>query len=318
MSIHSKPIEVVPYNPTWPQMFEEEATLIRQALGENCLAVHHIGSTSIPGLAAKPIIDIIPVVRDITQVDQTTEKIEALGYDAKGEFGMLFRRFFQKDTPQEAYNVHVFEEENPEIDRHLKFRDWMRTHPEDRDAYAALKQNLAEQFSHDRMGYCFGKDAFVASIDVKAGATGLRIVRALSDKEWTAVKTFRQREFFDKAGIEEPYAWTFNHPDHVHLVLYKGAAIVGYAHIQLWPENRAAIRIIVIDKAVRNQGLGGHFLTQCERWLGMQGYLSLHTEASPTAKRFYDKQNYERMPFNDPDGYEGVPEDIPMGKRLVE
>ncbi len=317
MTTPTKPVEVVLYNPTWPQMFEEEAALIQQSLGENCLAVHHIGSTSVPGLAAKPIIDIVPVVRDIAQVDQTTEKMETLGYAAKGEFGMLFRRFFQKNMPQAAYNVHVFEEGNSEIDRHLKFRDWMRNHSEDRDAYAALKQTLAEKFSQNMLGYCSGKDAFVAAIDVKAGAKGLRIVEALTDREWAAAKSFRQREFFDKASIDDPYTWTFDHPDHVHLILYKGAAIVGYAHIQLWPESRAAIRIIVIDESVRNQGLGEHFLTQCERWLRTQGRISLHTESSPAAKRFYDKQGYTLIPFNDPDGYEGGPEDIPMGKRLV-
>ena len=316
MTTRTKPIEVVPYDPAWPQVFETEAILITHALGENCLAVHHIGSTSVPGLAAKPIIDIVPAVRDITQVDQVAEKMKNLGYAVKGEHGMLFRRYFQKDTPQGSYNVHVFESENSEVVRHLKFRDWMRSHPEDRDAYAALKQNLAAQFPHDMMGYCFGKDAFVAAIDEKAGATGSRLVRALSHKEWTAAKAFRQREFFDKVSIEDPYAWPFDHPDHVHLIFYQDAGIVGYAHLQLWPENRAAIRIIVIDEAFRNQGLGEHFLTQCERWLWTQGIKSLHTESSPAAKRFYEKQNYELMPFNDPHGYEGGPEDIPMGKRL--
>ena len=88
-------IEVVTYKNEWASMFKTEAQLIKQALGDNCLTVHHIGSTAVPGLAAKPIIDISPVVKSIQQVDQDTASMEQLGYEAKGEFGVLFRRYFQ-------------------------------------------------------------------------------------------------------------------------------------------------------------------------------------------------------------------------------
>src|SRR5436190_21363500 len=93
----TRKIEVVPYNPAWPQLFEEEAAKIKQALGENCIAVHHIGSTAVPGLSTKPILDMSPVVLDIMRVDQATPSMRSLGYEAKGEFGMLFRRFFTKE-----------------------------------------------------------------------------------------------------------------------------------------------------------------------------------------------------------------------------
>ena len=81
-------IEVVEYDPTWPKLFELEAERIKQVLGYNCIEIHHIGSTSIPGLSAKPIIDILPVVRDIQEVDKATKVMESLGYEAKGEYGM--------------------------------------------------------------------------------------------------------------------------------------------------------------------------------------------------------------------------------------
>ena len=91
-----KLIEVVPYEPNWPMEFEQEAGQIKKALGDNCIEIHHIGSTSIPNLAAKPIIDMIPVVLDISKVDSANAAMQALGYEAKGEYGMLFRRYFQK------------------------------------------------------------------------------------------------------------------------------------------------------------------------------------------------------------------------------
>ncbi|CDZ81906.1 dephospho-CoA kinase/protein folding accessory domain-containing protein [Candidatus Rubidus massiliensis] len=90
----NRTVKVVSYDPKWPLMFEAEAALIKQALGSNCLAVHHIGSTSIPGLSAKPIIDILPVVKNILEVDASTEAMENLGYDVKGEYGIAFRRYF--------------------------------------------------------------------------------------------------------------------------------------------------------------------------------------------------------------------------------
>ena len=274
----TRKIEVVPYNPAWPQLFEEEAAKIKQALGENCIAVHHIGSTAVPGLSTKPILDMSPVVLDIMRVDQATPSMRSLGYEAKGEFGMLFRRFFTKEHM--AQNVHIFEQGNPEIERHLKFRDWMRVHEDDRKAYAALKQDLALKYPNDRDAYCLGKEDFVSEIDSKTGFTGLRVVHALTPREWTTARNFRQKYFFDKVPIEDPYTWTFDHKDHAHLVLYKGTNIIGYTHIQLWKDQRAALRIIVIEERFRGQGLGGQFLALCERWLKQKGFHVLQTQAN--------------------------------------
>jgi GrpB-like predicted nucleotidyltransferase (UPF0157 family) len=167
--IMTRIIEVVPYKNEWPNMFEAEAKLIKQALGENCLAIYHIGSTAVPGLAAKPVIDMLPVVKNILQVDSVTNAMAQLGYEAKGEFGIPFRRFFQKGGDQRTYHVHVFEEGNPEIERHIQFRDWMRTHSDDKEAYENLKKALSLKFPHDIVNYCMGKDDFIASIDAKTG-----------------------------------------------------------------------------------------------------------------------------------------------------
>jgi GrpB-like predicted nucleotidyltransferase (UPF0157 family) len=136
-------IEVVEYDPSWPKLFELEAERIKQALGCNCIEIHHIGSTSIPGLSAKPVIDMLPVVRDIQEVDKATKVMESLGYEAKGEYGIAFRRYFQKGKNIRTHHVHVYQENDPEISRYLKFRDWMRSHPEDAKTYARLKQELA-------------------------------------------------------------------------------------------------------------------------------------------------------------------------------
>lgn len=310
-----KNIEVVTYNPQWPELFESEAKLIKQALGNNCITIHHIGSTSVPGLSAKPIIDMLPVVRDIQAVDTATKAMESLGYEAKGEYGIAFRRYFQKDKDVRTHNVHVYQEGDPEISRYLKFRDWMRSHPDDAEKYAKLKEELAAKFPQDILQYCNGKDAFVASIDIKDGFDGWRIVQALTDREWSAVRHLRQHYFFKSQA--DPYTWTFEHKDHIHLVFYKNADIIGYVHLQFWPEHRAALRIIVIDERYRNLGFGSQFLKLCERWLLHRGFKELFVQSSPKAYNFYCNHGYMRMPFKDSDGYITDPQDIKIGKLLT-
>lgn len=136
------------------------------------------------------------------------------------------------------------------------------------------------------------------------------------EPEWAAARLYRQKYFFDKLAIMDPYTWTFNHPEHVHFILYYGTSVCGYAHIQLWPQARAALRIIVIDEPYRKQGLGIKFLGFCEQWLADKGYRTLHIEASPESLNFYIKQGYEPMDCMDPDGYENDPHDISIGKYL--
>lgn len=142
----------------------------------------------------------------------------------------------------------------------------------------------------------------------------LRIINVLTDSEWNAARTFRQKYFFDKVPILDPYLWTFDHQDHIHFILYKGVDIIGYAHAQLWPEKRAALRIIVIDEKQRNNGYGGEFLNLIEKWLKHQHVKTLHIESSPEAYKFYCKHDYINMPFDDPDHYESCSDDIEIGK----
>jgi GrpB-like predicted nucleotidyltransferase (UPF0157 family) len=267
-------IEVIPYDTDWPKIFEAEAKKIKKALGDNCITIHHIGSTSVPGLAAKPVIDMIPVVRDILLVDHTNAKMQALGYAVKGEYGMLFRRYFSKLDA----NIHIYEQDSGEIDRCLKFRDWMRSHPEDKDAYANLKETLAQKFPNDIFNYCSGKDAFVAAIDKKTGFSGLRVVKALTPTEWAFVKKARQK-FFDTISALDPYTYTVEHPDHVHFVLYQASEVIGYTHIELLPQAKAVLHMMVIDETKDNKQLDTQFLAFCEKWLKSQGYHIIRVES---------------------------------------
>lgn len=309
-----KNIKILPYNPNWPLEFEQEAKKIKKALGNNCVAIHHIGSTSVPGLSAKPIIDIVPVVKNINLV---TEAMLNLGYETGNELFIIpFRRFFSKGKELRTHNVHVFEENSPEIDCHLKYRNWLINYPKDRDAYAKLKQNLAAQYPDDMNSYYNGKEEFILNLGAKTRWNGLRMLSIYTAKEIDKAKFLRQKYIFDQTGLKDPYLWTFKAKDHIHFVLYKGSDIIGYVHLQLWPEKRAAMRIIAIDENYRNHGYGGEFLKLCEQWLTNQGYKSLHIESSPEAYSFYKKYGYIEVSFNDPDNYPSDERDIAVGKIL--
>lgn len=309
---------VTAYNSDWPIMFDAEAIKIRDALGDNCIAVHHVGSTSVPGLIAKPKIDIIAVVKDPANIIEPLEKI---GIKFRGEYNIPMHYGFSKRGSTEV-NLHVYEEGHPEIELNLLFRDYLRDHPEIRDEYANLKEELLKNSSsHEKKnsmftGYNLGKDAFIHKVLKAANFNRIRLMLSTHYSEWDMAKKFRQKYFFQPIGISDPYTWTFDHKDHIHLILYQGVEIIGYAHVQLWPDHRAAIRIIVIDEAYRQHGFGSQFLQLCERWLKRKGIRSLHCESRPNTVNFYRRNGYTEMLFEDPSGEAPSPQDVEMGKIL--
>lgn len=155
-------IVVVPYNPDWPEQYRAEAVKIAAVFGPELVTIHHIGSTSVPGLSAKPIIDMMPVVCDITAVDLFNPAMIRLGYQPKGENGIPGRRYFVKGSDaSRTHHVHIFALDNPEVKRHLDFRDYLIAHPAEAQRYAALKAELAWQFPHDIHSYMAGKNGFI-------------------------------------------------------------------------------------------------------------------------------------------------------------
>ena len=165
----ARKIEVVDYRPEWADMFQSESKKIRSILGKNCKAVYHIGSTSVKGMPAKPIIDIMPVVRDISLVDAHNKEFEALGYECRGEFGIPGRRFYAKGGDNRTHHIHIFELSNQtDIQRHLAVRDYLAAHPDKAEEYSSLKKKLAAEFPYDNDGYCNGKDKYMKELEQKA------------------------------------------------------------------------------------------------------------------------------------------------------
>lgn len=162
----ARQIEIVTYNPEWPAIYEQEANHIKGVLAGTLVTIHHIGSTAIPGLSAKPTIDLLLVVTMHTVLDAKQAAMRSLGYQPKGEHGLPGRRYFVKSAGEvHLFHLHAFERGHPEIDRHLDFRDYLRTHPAHAEAYRALKQDLVKQFSQQPQAYTRGKETFIRKID---------------------------------------------------------------------------------------------------------------------------------------------------------
>lgn len=162
-------IEVVPYDPNWKKKFKMEAVNIKEIFKNEILGIHHIGSTAIPEICAKPIIDILVEVHNIEKIDDYNNDMRELGYIPKGEFDIPKRRLFIKGSEEfRTFHVHIFEKGNSEIERLLKFRDYMVAHPKEAQKYSHLKKNLAREYPKNIDGYIDGKDAYIRSIDKKA------------------------------------------------------------------------------------------------------------------------------------------------------
>lgn len=158
-------IVVVKYVSEWPEKFAAEARRLSDTLTSALIAIHHIGSTSVPGLAAKPIIDILAVVRSLNELDACKDAIMALGYEPKGEFGIVGRRLFAKGSDAyRTHHVHAYEPGHLEIGVHLDLRDYLRAHPNHAHRYAELKAQLAERHRNDIEAYIAGKGPLVREL----------------------------------------------------------------------------------------------------------------------------------------------------------
>lgn len=161
-------VNVLPYDGQWPLLFANEADELKRILGKELLDIHHFGSTSVPGLAAKSIIDMLAVVKEIGLLDNFNGEFHKIGYEGKGENGIPGRRYFQKGGDDRTHHLHIYQVGSPEIERHLVFRDYLRAHPAVAKEYGELKIRLSEQFPSDIDSYINGKEELASEIQAQA------------------------------------------------------------------------------------------------------------------------------------------------------
>ncbi len=193
-------ITVVAYNPQWPQLFSQEAKILKEIFGDLAINIYHKGSTSVPNLMAKPIIDITIEVEDISSVNQLNKSLAAVGYGALGEYGMPLRRLFAKGDPR-THHLHVWDKGHAEIAKDLLFRDTLIQNAAARIAYENLKKKLSAQYQFEPEQYIFGKDRLIKEILRVAGYNGLSMVFVLLESEKQAYRNFMKEDFVPNKSL---------------------------------------------------------------------------------------------------------------------
>jgi len=171
-------VNLVEYNPEWRALFKNVSIEIESILKENCLEIHHIGSTAIPYIYSKPIVDVLIIVKNLNEVDSLNQQFNVLGYVCMGEYGIQGRRFYYKSKTKRTLNIHLFEKESPEILRYISFKEFMLTHNDYAKAYSLIKQSLAKVFPYDRENYTNGKASFIQVIDYKTDSASTAQLKA--------------------------------------------------------------------------------------------------------------------------------------------
>jgi GrpB-like predicted nucleotidyltransferase (UPF0157 family) len=156
-----EPVVVIDYDPNWPEEFERLKSRVVDALGEVVVRVEHVGSTAVPGLTAKPIVDLYAVVDDM---DRATELLAALGYKAEGELGVPGRRGFSWPAGEKRHHLYICPPDHAGLASVVRFRDYMRTHPEEALEYGELKRKLAIRHRNDQEAYADGKTLFIEAV----------------------------------------------------------------------------------------------------------------------------------------------------------
>ena len=162
------PVELLAHSDSWARLAEIERGRLTELLEVNLVAVHHIGSTAIPGIRAKPIIDLCPEVHVLSRLDEARLQLCSLGYQWWGEYGMRGRRYCTLDdqeTQKRRVQLHCFERGDPNIERHLAFRDYLKAHPHAAHEYEAVKIYARELHPDDSYAYSEAKSAWISAIE---------------------------------------------------------------------------------------------------------------------------------------------------------
>ena len=170
-ALKTERVEVVPYDPNWQARFEEVRQYLLGILSGQDARVEHVGSTSVPGLAAKPILDIDIVLQNGADFEVVRSSLEANGYCHIGNLGITGREAFKYDHKLQlmSHHLYVLWEDSDELKRHLTFRDWLRSHPQDREAYAQVKIAAARHFPDDISAYIDAKSDVILDIYKRSG-----------------------------------------------------------------------------------------------------------------------------------------------------
>ena len=169
MKTNNRNYKIIPYDPQWPILFSKESERISHIIGDNILEIHHIGSTSVPGMSGKATIDILFVVDDISKIDDYISYLKKIGYASLGSRNAKNSHLFEKEVDdQRLFIIHFYKNNHPEIFQILAIRDYLRAHPNKADQYSEFKLSLFQKFPNDYVQYRKLKDEYMENLKNEA------------------------------------------------------------------------------------------------------------------------------------------------------
>jgi GrpB-like predicted nucleotidyltransferase (UPF0157 family) len=163
--------QVLPYDPSWRERFEKEAQTIKEIFTDNIVRIEHIGSTSVPGMSGKPLVDVLVLVKDVASIDQHNETMQKAGLTPKGDLlGKGGGLFIRENGNENLTNVHVYEDGHEHVPEMLNLRNYLREHPEEVEAYSDIKKELIAKYQEDYGSYRREKDVYMEELKKRANA----------------------------------------------------------------------------------------------------------------------------------------------------
>jgi GrpB-like predicted nucleotidyltransferase (UPF0157 family)/GNAT superfamily N-acetyltransferase len=303
-------VRLVPYTAEWKRLFEEEKARLQAAIGPYVLDIQHVGSTSIPGMVAKPIIDIGISVTSFEGARICIQPVEQLGYEYRGEFGIPLRHYFVKGDPR-THHLHMHELGSPDWENQVLFRDYLIQHPALADEYAALKVDLAQRYPADREAYLEAKAPFIQRVmgmarsarnEIRQAAVkdcpGLAQVQV--DSYRTAYAGLFPEPYLQRFSYEEQEQdwreWLAASTDDVLLVAVSNEGqVLGYvlarADPDLFPGYDAEILALHVRESLQRKGIGRALLGKAVEELEARGCASamLWTLRGNPVRRWYER-----------------------------
>jgi predicted N-acetyltransferase YhbS/GrpB-like predicted nucleotidyltransferase (UPF0157 family) len=300
---------LAPHHPDWPAAAARALAAVTGALGPALTAAHHIGSTAVPGLMAKPILDLLLEVRDRAALDLIGHAMAGLGYEAMGEFGVPGRRYFRRHDAAgvRTHHVHAFVTGDPHVLRHLAFRDYLRAHAEVAAAYGALKSALAATCPDLGPGYVEGKGPFVRAHQAAAvawhvaGASGERVVRPEIPTDHDGIAAVHRAAFGRAAEAALVEALRAEVPSRLSLVAAGRDGVQAHVlftpvTIDGWPDAPLmGLAPLAVAPAVQRQGLGAALVRAGLERCAEAGAVAVVVLGHP--------EYYPRFGFTRADGY---------------
>jgi|GEM_PF-2952198 len=314
-----KKIQIHEYNPLWPKIFELEKEKLVKIFDKKFVQIHHFGSTSIPNLAAKNVIDIWIEVDAMENLEEIFKQLYEDGFEKEKQFFPLCY-FTQKNCQDYEMHLHVTFAGNDRVVASLHFRDYLKSNPKIQTEYENLKKKLAE---NPQAGFKIGpfpiynrmKNDFISKVLKKSGFKGLIVNFCHQEIEWKFFHKITNSAIFADLNVQyDPNHPNFSNENFHNFVLYLGSTIIGIAQIEKFSKSEAVIRLLAIKEEFRYKGYGKFLIKFLENWVKFVGFKEIKLHSAYKSVEFYKKCGYLEIDFSQDKSID--PKAIDFGKIL--